>query len=80
MYTDAPSRETSIKPARIQFLRNFLCTYDSSVKEGSRAAVDYQAALTAGREKITGLEGEIKVLEMEIALAFVFFRFPPDYP
>ena len=44
-------------------------TYDSSVKEGSRAAVDYQAALTAGREKITGLEGEIKVLEMEIALA-----------
>lgn len=44
-------------------------TYDSSVKEGSRAAADYQAALTAGREKITGLEGEIKVLEMEIALA-----------
>ena len=44
-------------------------TYDSSVKEGSRAAVDYQAALAAGREKITGLEGEIKVLEMEIALA-----------
>lgn len=44
-------------------------TYDSSVKEGSRAAADYQAALTAGSEKIKGLEGEIKLLELEIAMA-----------
>ena len=44
-------------------------TYDSSVKEGSRAAADYQAALTAGSEKIKSLEGEISVLELEIAMA-----------
>lgn len=44
-------------------------TYNSSVKEGSRAAADYQAAITAGREKIKGLEGEIKLLELEIAMA-----------
>lgn len=44
-------------------------TYDSSVKEGSRAAADYQAALTASGEKIRGLEGEISVLELEIAMA-----------
>lgn len=43
--------------------------YDSSVKEGSRAAADYQAAITAGRERIKGLEGEVKLLELEIALA-----------
>lgn len=43
--------------------------YDSSVKEGSRAAADYQAAITAGGEKIKGLEGEISVLELEIAMA-----------
>ncbi len=44
-------------------------TYDSSVKEGSRAAADYQAALTASGEKIRSLEGEIRVLELEIAMA-----------
>lgn len=44
-------------------------TYDSSVKEGSRAAADYQAALAAGRERIKGLEGEIRILELEIAMA-----------
>lgn len=44
-------------------------TYDSSVKEGSRAAADYQAALTASSEKIKSLEGEIGVLELEIAMA-----------
>ena len=43
--------------------------YDSSVKEGSRAAADYQAAITAGGEKIKGLEGEIRMLELEIAMA-----------
>ena len=44
-------------------------TYDSSVKEGSRAAAAYQAAITAGGEKIKGLEGEIRMLELEIAMA-----------
>lgn len=44
-------------------------TYDSSVKEGSRAAADYQAALTASGEKIKGLEGEIRLLELEITMA-----------
>lgn len=44
-------------------------TYEGGVKEGSRAAADYQAALTAGSEKIKGLEGEIKLLELEIAIA-----------
>lgn len=44
-------------------------TYDASVKEGSRAAADYQAALTAGSEKIKSLEGEIRILELEIAMA-----------
>lgn len=44
-------------------------TYDSSVKEGSRAAADYQAAVTASGEKIRSLEGEISVLELEIAMA-----------
>lgn len=43
--------------------------YESSVKEGSRAAVDYQAALTKGAEKIKSLEGEIRILELEIAMA-----------
>ena len=44
-------------------------TYDSSVKEGSRAAAAYQAAITAGGERIKGLEGEIRMLELEIAMA-----------
>ncbi len=43
--------------------------YDSSVKEGSRAAAAYQAAITAGGERIKGLEGEIRMLELEIAMA-----------
>ena len=43
--------------------------YDSSVKEGSRAAAAYQVAITAGGEKIKGLEGEIRMLELEIAMA-----------
>ena len=44
-------------------------TYDSSVKEGSRAAAAYQVAITAGGERIKGLEGEIRMLELEIAMA-----------
>lgn len=44
-------------------------TYDSSVKEGSCAAAAYQAAITAGGERIKGLEGEIRMLELEIAMA-----------
>ena len=43
--------------------------YDSSVKEGSRAAAAYQVAITAGGERIKGLEGEIRMLELEIAMA-----------
>ena len=44
-------------------------TYDSSVKEGSSAAANYQAALTASEERIKGLEGEIRLLELEITMA-----------
>lgn len=43
--------------------------YDSSVKEGSRAEADYQAALTSSAEMVKSLEAEIKVLEMEITMA-----------
>lgn len=41
-------------------------TYDSSVKAGSRAGADYQAAIFMSEAKITELEGEIKLLELEI--------------
>lgn len=44
-------------------------TYEGSIKEGSRAAADYQAALTTSEEKIRSLEGEISILELEIAIA-----------
>ena len=40
-------------------------TYDSSVKAGSRAESDYRAALSASDARITLLEGEITVLELE---------------
>lgn len=43
--------------------------YDSSMLAGSRAASDYQAALTASEEKVKSLEAEIQVLELEIAMA-----------
>ena len=44
-------------------------TYDTSVKAGERAGSDYQASLTKSEAKITGLEGEIKLLELEITKA-----------
>lgn len=44
-------------------------TYDTSVKTGSRAAADYEASRTKSASQITLLEGEIRVLELEIVNA-----------
>ena len=44
-------------------------TYDSSVKAGNRAVADYQAAVSAGEQKVKGMESEIAVLELEITMA-----------
>lgn len=44
-------------------------TYDSSVIAGQRAETDYQAALTGSAERINNLEGQIKLLELEITQA-----------
>ncbi len=41
-------------------------TYDSSVKTGDRASADYQASLQKSEAVITGLEGKIQLLELEI--------------
>ena len=44
-------------------------TYDSSVKKGNRASEEYQAAVSQSSAKITGLEGEIELLTLEITQA-----------
>ena len=44
-------------------------TYDSSVKKGNRASEEYQAAISQSSAKITGLEGEIELLTLEITQA-----------
>lgn len=44
-------------------------TYNSSVIAGERAQSDYQASLTGSAEKINSLEGQIKLLELEITEA-----------
>lgn len=44
-------------------------TYDSSVKKGNRASEEYQAATSQSSARITGLEGEIELLTLEITQA-----------
>ena len=44
-------------------------TYDSSVKKGNRASEEYQAATSQSSARITGLEGEIELLSLEITQA-----------
>ncbi len=44
-------------------------TYDSSMIAGQRAEADYQAALTGSAEKVNSLEGQIRLLELEITKA-----------
>ena len=44
-------------------------TYDSSVKKGNRASEEYQAALNKSSAGISGIEGEIELLTLEITQA-----------
>lgn len=44
-------------------------SYDSSATTGTRASADYQAVLSQSKESVTGLEAEIKVLQLEITKA-----------
>lgn len=44
-------------------------TYDSSIKKGSRAAQEYQAALNQNSADVSGIEGEIELLTLEIRQA-----------
>lgn len=44
-------------------------TYDSSVKKGNRASEEYQAATSQSSARITGLEGGIELLTLEITQA-----------
>ncbi len=44
-------------------------TYDSSVKKGNRASEEYQAAVSQSSARITGIEGEIELLTLEITQA-----------
>lgn len=44
-------------------------TYDSSVKKGNRASEEYQAATSQSSARITGLDGEIELLTLEITQA-----------
>ena len=44
-------------------------TYDSSVKKGNRASEEYQAATSQSSARITGIEGEIELLTLEITQA-----------
>lgn len=41
-------------------------SYRSSVTTSTRASADYQAALSRNKESVSGLEAEIKVLQLEI--------------
>lgn len=64
--------EISLSTAQTEYETSLISaksTYDSSVKKGNRASEEYQAAVSQSSARITGLEGEIELLTLEITQA-----------
>lgn len=64
--------EISLSTAQTEYETSLISaksTYDSSVKKGNRASEEYQAATSQGSARITGIEGEIELLTLEITQA-----------
>lgn len=64
--------EISLSTAQTEYETSLISaksTYDSSVKKGNRASEEYQAATSQSSARITGIEGEIELLTLEITQA-----------
>lgn len=64
--------QISLSTARTEYETSLISaksTYDSSVKKGSRASEEYQAAINKSSASISGIEGEIELLTLEITQA-----------
>ncbi len=64
--------EISLSTAQTEYETSLISaksTYDSSVKKGNRASEEYQAATSQSSARITGIEGEIELLTLEIMQA-----------